>query len=357
MRAIYALLKPLALPVALIVAVSAYLLYMDKSGAPKSDTNRMPRVALVQHASQSALDDGVAGLINALEKRGYIDGKTMILEKFNAHADVPTANDIGRRVTDGSYDLVLSVSTLSLQAVANANRQRKVRHVFGVVTDPASAGVGVSRSDPLDHPPYMTGLGSFTPVDKPLQLALQMNPRLKRIGLVWNTAESNSKASVEATRAECIKLGLELIEANAENSSAVGEAASSLVSRGVDALFVIGDVTVLTGIEGLIAAARRGHVPVFTNIPPQTRKGALFDLGADYVAVGAEVGTLAADVLEGLDPAKTPVVNRVPEILYVNLLELEKVKDRWRLPPGFMQRRSIIIDANGERINAGGAAK
>jgi len=82
-----------------------------------------------------------------------------------------------------------------------------------------------------------------------------------------------------------------------DNSSGVLEAASSLVSRGVQALWVGGDVTVNVAIDSLLNVAKKGRIPVFTNLPPNAKRGALFDLGANYHEVGRIVGDLAGQVL------------------------------------------------------------
>ena len=50
-------------------------------------------------------------------------------------------NAIARQIVNGDYDLVLTSSTPSMQAVANANRDGLVLHVFGIVADPFSAGM------------------------------------------------------------------------------------------------------------------------------------------------------------------------------------------------------------------------
>ena len=49
-----------------------------------------------------------------------------------------------------------------------------------------------------------------------------------------------------------------LAEAVVDNSSGVFEAASSLVARGVQAIWVGGDVTVMVAFEALVTAARDG---------------------------------------------------------------------------------------------------
>jgi putative ABC transport system substrate-binding protein len=351
MKALIAFVRPLLLGIALIVLVSAGLLALDDSG--RKSKAAIPRVAVVQHVSQAVMDDAVRGYVEGMASQGFVDGNTVSLKFYNAQGDLPTANDIARQVTNGSFDLVLTASTVSVQAVANANKQSKVKHVFGTLTNAAAAGVGVSASDPLDHPPYMTGISTFFPVDKALRLAREINPGLRRIGLVWHSAEINSQLYTADARKTCQELGIELLEADAENSSAVGMAAKSLVARGIDAFLITGDQVVLVATEIMVSVARADRIPVFTIIPPNIRKGTLFDLGANYVEVGHDVGVLAGQVLAGADIAKTPVSNHVPETLSINLNALKGLRGNWHVSPELLARADRWIDDAGEHRKGG----
>jgi ABC-type uncharacterized transport system substrate-binding protein len=348
--------KRLFLGIALVAVASGILLYSDLRNRNRSQGRRNPsaaagkqfRVALVQHASQAVLDDGVRGVLEALAARGYSEGGKLVLRRYNAEADLPTANSIAKDVVSAGNDLIITASTISMQTVANANKfAGQTPHVFGLVSDPYSAGVGINRTNHLDHPPYMAGYGTMQPIAEAFQMARQMRPELKTVGLVWNPTESNSEAQTRVARMVCGQMGITLVEVNAENSSGVAEAANSVISRGVEAIFVTGDVTVLVATDAVINAAKRGKIPVFTVIPPTAKKGALFDLGANYHEIGKATGNLAADVLEGRRTAEIPVENLVPESLVVNLLALEGLKDQWQMPEAVTKRASMIIDATG----------
>ena len=344
-------LKSLGLGVLLIALAAGVLLYSDLASRRSSAEadGRTLRVALVQYASLPALDDGIKGVIEALTARGYVDGERLQVRQYNAHGDMATANAIASEVTSSDFDLIISASTASLQTIANANRFATPprTHVFGLTSDPYGAGVGISRQNHLDHPPYMTGLGSLPPVEDAFRLARELKPDLKRVGLVWNPNEANSVAATNLARKICADLGIELIEANAENATAAGEAGASVLARRIDALWVSPDVTVVTAIDVLLAAAKRARVPVFTSLPGNAEKGALFDLGADYLGIGRVQGELAADVLEGRDPATVPVENLMPVQLHVNRLALDGLRDRWQIPAAVSKRADVVFDASG----------
>src|SRR5207244_6413733 len=227
--------------------------------------------------------------------------------------------------------------------VANANKAGKAVHIFGLVSDPYAAGVGISRENHLEHPRHMAGYGTMQPVAGSFRLARQFAPELKTVGVVWNTVEANSEAQLKVARKICQEWGLTLLEATVDNSSGVLDAANALVSRGIEALWVCGDGTTLNAFDSLTAAAKKGGIPIFTVIPPHAERGALFDLGANYHEVGRLTGELAGEVLGGRDPAKIPIDDLLPEILMVNKLVLRDLKGSWRLPAEVRDRAEVLI--------------
>lgn len=224
--------------------------------------------------------------------------------------------------------------------------------MFGVVTDPAGAGVGINPENPSEHPPYMTGYGSMQPIDQTFALVRRMSPNIKRVGLVWNAAEANSLAQTRFARKVTTELGIELVEANAENSTAVMEAATSLFSRGIDALWISGDITVTSASDALIAAALRDGIPVFTSVPPRIQQGAVFDLGSDFLQVGRTIGELAAEVLNGANPGDIPVKNLVPIRFLYNELVLPRLKTPWSIPDDLKATAAGWINRTSTNLSA-----
>src|SRR5262245_38412166 len=350
MKSLFAAVRRLSLGVGLIVAASAMLLLSDPAGKTRAKTSadsKMRRVAVVNFSSTMTLEEGQRGLLDGLADEGFIDGQTMELRLFNAETDRATAVAIAKDVVSRDFDLIVTVSTAMLQAIASANQETQRTHVFSVTSDPWSSGVGVSRENPSDHPPYMTGHGSLQPVDKLFRLAREAHPNLKRVGVVWNPSEANSEAATKMARSICKELGIELIEVTVDSPAGVAEAASAVMGRGVEAIWAGGDVTVAVAFESLVDAARDKHIPVFTNMSSEARKGALFSLGADYYEVGKLGGHLAARMLRGTSPSSIPVDNVVPERLVVNTTALEGMDSAWKIPPQWLARAQIVIDQAG----------
>jgi ABC-type uncharacterized transport system substrate-binding protein len=354
-------IRRLLLGIALIALASAGLLFSDTSRDRNRTKRAVPRVAVLQHASQPVIDEGVQGMLDGLAAAGYEDGRTLVVSRFNAENDMATSAAIASEITSGNYDLILTATTISFQAVANANQTRHRPHVFALVTDPAATGVGIGR-EPFDHPPYMAGFGTMQPVARAIAMAREFFPGLKLVGMPWNPAEPNSRISTDLAKQACAELGVEVIEASAENTAAVAEAASSLVARGAQALWTPADVTVLSALGAAVAEAKKGRIPMFTNIPGSAYQGTLFDVGANYPEVGRLAGALAAQVLDGVDMKTLPIKNMVPERVTINTQMLEGLRDPWRIPEETLRAAEVVgqsrvADAGAEAgRSAAGAA-
>ena len=88
-------IKRLGLGIFLILAASAILLVADRnhrSTASSSAPSKVHRIAVLQHANTPVLDDSIRGTIDALAERGYRDGDTLTIEKFNAQGDMAWAS-------------------------------------------------------------------------------------------------------------------------------------------------------------------------------------------------------------------------------------------------------------------------
>ena len=334
--------------VGLLAGASALLLATDQAGTRRS----RPAVAVLKQVSTAVLDDAVTGMLEGLAEKGWRDGDTVTIRQFNAEGDMAQANAIAREITGGGFDMVLTSSTPSLQAVATANQRGRVRHVFAAVADPYSAGVGLDRADPLAHPPHLLGYGSLAPVDATFGILQRINPRVTRVGVAHNPSESNSRRFMELARASCRRRGIELLESAVENSSGVVEAVQATIARGAEAVFIPGDTTVASVCDSVVVVAAQAGVPVFTVVPGKPDRGTLFDVGFDFREVGLLAGRLAGDLLSGRDPATVPIgetAREIPPRLTLNFVAPGVDRQAWRIPDEVRVQAKVVVDEDGRR--------
>ncbi len=344
--------KRIGLSLGLIILCSALLLWSDRHNYHSSakltpQVLKTTPIAVLQLSSSPVAEDIRIGILDMLEAKGFKNGNNLDITTYNPEGDLPTANLMAQKIVSGNYKLAISITTLMLQTLANANRSSHVTHVFGGVTSPVIAGVGIKEIDSLDKPSYLTGIGTPLPVDEIFKIAKQLNPKLKTVGVVWNPAEVNSEFATKQARKISNELGITLLEAPIEQTKDIREAAQSLVTRRIDAIWTGGDATVNTNIHALIEVANSAKIPLFSNYYGHTKEGGLFDYGSDYHEVGKQVGSIVADILNGKEPNAIPVQNFTPKKVILNEQVRKSLKDTWVFTPELYKKAITIIDENG----------
>ena len=119
-------------------------------------------------------------MLAGLAAAGFAEGPSFRIHRYNALGDAVTLNSIAQAIVGGDDELVITLSTPSLQAVAAANRDMKRAARLRDGKRPGGLGVGIARDDPRKHPPYMVGLGTMQPVAETFRMARRLAPGLAR---------------------------------------------------------------------------------------------------------------------------------------------------------------------------------
>ena len=167
-------------------------------------------------------------------------------------------------------------------------------------------GIGLHADRREEHPDWITGIASPPPIARLMAVLKQCNPAARRVGVAWNPAESNAVASLKIARAAMAAIGLELVEANAATTGEVRTAVDSLLGSGIDAFWIPPDINAQNAAPSILTACRAARVPVFASFQKFVGSGAAVGVGADYDAIGREVGRLVVRILDGEPPSRWP---------------------------------------------------
>lgn len=260
-------------------------------------------IGLTQIAEHPALDATRNGVIDGLKAAGFEDGKQVKIDFQNAQGLPDVAKQIADKFVADKKDLVIAIATPSAQTAAKSTEGKGIPVVFSAVTDPVSAKLVASFEKPGGT---ITGVTDLSPVKEQLELFKQLGLSVTKVGLLYNSAETNSVFLVDFTKKVAKEMGLTIVEATAANASEVQQAAQSLVGR-VDALYMITDNTLAQSAPSVIALAKEKKIPTLSAVESYVEQGALATLGFDYYQVGKQTGAMAAAVLKGKKPADLPV--------------------------------------------------
>lgn len=260
-------------------------------------------ISVNQFVEHPALDAVLEGLQDYL-KDANLD---VVYNIHNAQANMPTANQIAQQMIGEKADLLVAIATPSSQATAQAlqkaptDLQRPL--LFTAVTDPVAAGL----VDNLENPGgLITGVSDLLPVKKHLEMVFEFRPGIKRLGVMYNAGEANSKVIVAKINELSKEMGFEVVEATAPRTADVYQAAKSLVGR-ADAVFIPTDNTIISALESVVKIGVQNKLPIFAADVNSVERGAVAAMGFDYYKHGYQTGAMAEKILKGASPANIPV--------------------------------------------------
>ena len=271
-------------------------------------------IAVSQFVEHPALDAVMRGM------QDYLKEKKMEVSYsvHNAQANMGTATQIAQQMIGEKADLLVAIATPSaqtcVQALAKAPADLKRPFLFTAVTDPVAAGlVGDLRKPDAG----ITGVSDLLPVEEHLRMVLAYKSGIKKLGVLYNGGEANSKATVASIKALSDKLGFELVEATAGKTADVHQAAKSLVGR-VDAVFIPTDNTIVAALESVIKVGVQNKLPIFAADVDSVKRGAVAAMGFDYYQHGKQTGAMAERILNGEKPESLPVEFQKELQLHIN---------------------------------------
>lgn len=281
------------------------------------------KIGISQFAEHPALDDVRRGFEDELKSLGV---EADITYK-NSQGDTGVAGVIAQKFVSDKSDLIFGIATVSAQAAKQSTD--KIPVLFSAVTDPVNSQL-VKTMDKVGG--NVTGTTDATPMEKQLELFKKINPEIKRIGIIYNTSESNSEIQVANAKEIGTKLGLEIRAVGVNNINDIPQAVNSLVSK-VDGFYTITDNIVASAINLIsMAANERGLVTVGAE-EAHVKGGILLTDGLSYYELGRQTGRMAKKILvDGKKPEDMPVETLANTTKVVNEKTMKKLKLNKELP-------------------------
>jgi len=278
-------------------------------------------ISVNQFVEHPALDAILKGFQDYLKEKGV----EVQYNVHNAQANMGTATQIGQQMIGEKADLLVAIATPSAQAtaqaVSKAPKELKRPFLFTAVTDPIAAGLVKD----FEHPPEgITGVSDLLPIEQHIKMVLSYNGNIKRLGLLYNAGEANSKSTIAGVKALSGKLGFTTVEATASKTADVYQAAKSLVGR-VDAVFIPTDNTIVSALESVIKVGVQNKLPIFAADVDSVKRGAVAAMGFDYYKHGYQTGAVAERILNGEKPENIPVSFQEDLQLHINAGFSEKM--------------------------------
>ncbi|AZL16029.1 ABC transporter substrate-binding protein [Rickettsiales endosymbiont of Stachyamoeba lipophora] len=249
-----------------------------------------PNIYISQIVDHPGLNLAYDGFTDALKSYGFIDQQNIKLHKFTAAGQINLAAQIAQKIMASNPDLVVAISTPSVQSLVSARKDENIPIIFTSVTDHKLAK--------LDQVENITGAIDYPSIDEVLSLVRKMMPKAAKIGLIYNAGEANSVSILGKLKDN--KQQFEIVAKAINNTQQIAQAAES-IGKEIDLMLVTTDNTVVAGINVLfkVISQHQLNVPVIVMDSSLAKFGAVASIGFSQYEVGYKAGEKAAKILQG----------------------------------------------------------
>ena len=277
----------------------AFILALCMSGAALAEgtTYQIGICQLVQHV---ALDADTQGFQDALTEKL---GDAVIFDVQNASGDSNTCSTIMNTFVSNNVDLIMANATPALQAAVAATGDIPVLGTS--VTDYATAldisdwsgatGINVS------------GTSDLAPLDQQADMLQELFPDARKVGLIYCSAEPNSKYQVDVIKGFLEAKGYECTEYTFADSNDVASVTQNACD-GSDVLYIPTDNTAASCTEAIRNVVEPAMIPVIAGEEGICRGCGVATLSISYYDLGYATGEMAYEVLvNGADVASMDI--------------------------------------------------
>ncbi|MBQ8559025.1 MAG: ABC transporter substrate-binding protein [Tyzzerella sp.] len=293
-----------------LVAAMMMSLCIGCAGESK-DTYKIGICQLVQH---DALDAATKGFQDALKEKL---GDKVEFDLQNASGESATCATITTQFVNDGVDLIMANATPALQAAMAATGDIPI--VATSITDFATAldiddWTGKSGIN-------VTGTADLAPLDEQAAMVKELLPNAKTVGILYCSAEPNSKYQADVITAEFKELGLESKEYTVADTNEITSVVTKMCGE-VDCIYIPTDNSIASATAAVDEIASPAKIPVIAGEEGICKGCGIATLSISYYSIGYEAGLMAYEILvNDADPAEM-------EIKYATELTHKYVEER-----------------------------
>lgn len=259
-------------------------------------TFRIGTLQLVQHA---ALDDAYNGFVDYLNGLGI----KYEMEYQNASGEQSACETIAEMFSNDDLDLCYAIATPAAQSILAHVENAPI--VASAVTDPAGSGLCKSNTKPGGN---LTAASDLTPVEAQFDLLKELIPEAKTVGILYCSAEANSKIQADMAKVAARKRKLTATEYTVVSSNDIQTVVESMVGK-VDVIYVPTDNVISAGFDTVATICLDNKIPTIVGEEAMVDKGGYATYGINYYELGKLAGSIAERILiNGEKPGDIPVV-------------------------------------------------
>ena len=275
------------------------------SGA-SATSDKVYNIGICQQLEHPALDAATEGFQAALKDKL---GDNVTFDVQNAQNEQANAATIANNFVANNVDLILANATTALQCAAAATSEIPILGTS--VTDYATALEIDDWSGTTGR--NISGTSDLAPLDEQENMLVELFPDVKTVGILYCSAEPNSKYQATVFEQELEADGISYKEFTASDSNDIGSVVQSAVEQ-VDVIYIPTDNTMAGNTEAVNNITLPAGIPVIAGEEGICKGCGVATLSISYYDIGYKAGEMAYDILVNGADVSTMKVEYAPNV-------------------------------------------
>lgn len=267
------------------------------SDSGKSEgTDKTYKIGICQLVQHDALDAATQGFQDTLKEKL---GDNVKFDLQNAAGDSATCATITNQFVNDNVDLIMANATPALQAAMAATADIPI-----VATSVTDFGTALDIKDWTGKTGInVTGSADLAPLEEQAAMVKELVPDAKTVGILYCSAEANSKYQADTVTKELEKLGFEVKDYTVADTNEIASVTTKACSE-VDCIYIPTDNTIASATAAVNEIAAPANIPIIAGEEGICKGCGVATLSISYYSLGQKAGEMAYDILvNGKDPA------------------------------------------------------
>jgi len=263
------------------------------------------RIGYLDYGSHpSMLEAGrMTSLMQGLASLGYVEGRNFVLDARYAEGQVEQADALAVQLVAQKPDLILATGTPTSLAAKRATSTIPI--VVLATADPVADGLAATLARPGGN---VTGMstGAGETVQKLVELLLVAAPKIKRVGVLINPANSRSANDLTQVLNALRKTNREALPVRARTANEIERAFDAMVRGRAEGVVIPIDGFMFQQRAQIAALGLKHRLPTIYPTPGYAEAGGLMSYGADFNDNVRRAAIFVDKIFKGARPGDLP---------------------------------------------------
>ena len=272
-----------------LVMALALILGVCACASAEEKTYNIGILQLIQHP---ALDQATQGFKDALTEKL---GDKVVFDEGNASGDSNNCAQIAGQLVSKNVDLIMANATPAMLACATATADIPVL-ATSITNYESAMEIELTAEGATGF--NVSGTSDLAPLEQQAEMLRELFPDAKKVGLLFCSAEPNSKYQVDVITGFLTAMGYECAEYTFADSNDVASVAQNACD-GSDVIYIPTDNTAASCTEAIRNVVEPALKPVIAGEEGLCKGCGVATLSISYYDLGYATGEMAYEVLVG----------------------------------------------------------